>query len=189
MIDRKGGRSTLVATSLVFAVGLAGLGLAQGAFGLFVAWLVIGIGMGAGLYEAAFATLVMLYGNRSRSAITGITLIAGFASTVGWPLSTFMESHIGWRGSMPCLGSPAPYRWPGAEPKHAACSDAWQLGNPEGIIISRSAIGLCGGAFAAARLNRAGLRLCSHLVYQHGHGSSPTVPAAGGRAGRAWQLP
>ncbi|SPC07657.1 hypothetical protein CO2235_U770099 [Cupriavidus oxalaticus] len=41
--------------------------------------------MGAGLYEAAFATLVALYGNRSRGAVTGITLIAGFASTVGWP--------------------------------------------------------------------------------------------------------
>ncbi|WP_454753702.1 MFS transporter [Cupriavidus necator] len=101
MIDRTGGRWVLVATSLVFAAGLAGLGVAQGVIGLFAAWLVLGIGMGAGLYEAAFATLVALYGNRSRGAITGITLIAGFASTVGWPLSTFMESHIGWRGA--CL--------------------------------------------------------------------------------------
>ena len=99
MIDRTGGRTVLVATSLIFALGLAGLGLAQGPVGLFAAWLVLGIGMGAGLYEAAFATLVALYGNRSRSAITGITLIAGFASTVGWPLSTFMEAHIGWRGA------------------------------------------------------------------------------------------
>lgn len=101
MIDRTGGRRVLVATSLIFAGGLAGLGVAQGVTGLFAAWLILGIGMGAGLYEAAFATLVALYGNRSRGAITGITLIAGFASTVGWPLSTFMESHIGWRGA--CL--------------------------------------------------------------------------------------
>ncbi|SPS00775.1 MFS transporter [Cupriavidus taiwanensis] len=99
LIDRTGGRSVLVATSLIFALGLAGLGLAQGAVSLFAAWLVLGVGMGAGLYEAAFATLVVLYGNRSRVAITGITLIAGFASTVGWPLSTFMEAHIGWRGA------------------------------------------------------------------------------------------
>ncbi|WP_343878813.1 MFS transporter, partial [Cupriavidus pauculus] len=78
MIDRTGGRSVLVATSLIFALGLAGLGSAQGVIGLFVAWLILGVGMGAGLYEAAFATLVALYGNRSRGAITGITLIAGF---------------------------------------------------------------------------------------------------------------
>ncbi|WP_420993468.1 MFS transporter [Cupriavidus sp. 30B13] len=101
MIDRAGGRPVLAATSIVFAIGLAGLGLAHGAIGLFAAWLVLGVGMGAGLYEAAFATLVAFYGNRSRGAITGITLIAGFASTVGWPLSTFMEAHIGWRGA--CL--------------------------------------------------------------------------------------
>ncbi|NSX15602.1 MFS transporter [Cupriavidus taiwanensis] len=101
MIDRHGGRPALVTTSLVFAIGLAGLGMAQGAVGLFAAWVILGIGMGAGLYEAAFATLVALYGSRSRGAITGITLIAGFASTVGWPLSTFMETHIGWRGA--CL--------------------------------------------------------------------------------------
>ena len=102
LIDRTGGRSVLVATSLVFAIGLAGLGLAQGAVGLFAAWVILGIGMGAGLYEAAFATLVALYGTRSRGAITGITLIAGFASTVGWPLSTYMEAHIGWRGACLC---------------------------------------------------------------------------------------
>jgi len=101
MIDRTGGRSVLAATSLIFAIGLAGLGIAQGIVGLFAAWAILGVGMGAGLYEAAFATLVALYGNRSRGAITGITLIAGFASTVGWPLSTYMESHIGWRGA--CL--------------------------------------------------------------------------------------
>ncbi|TXI88085.1 MAG: MFS transporter, partial [Cupriavidus sp.] len=93
--------SVLVATSIIFALGLAGLAVAQGPVSLFAAWLVLGVGMGAGLYEAAFATLVACYGARSRGAITGITLIAGFASTVGWPLSTFMEAHIGWRGA--CL--------------------------------------------------------------------------------------
>ena len=100
-IDRWGGRPVLMLTNLVFAAGLAGLGLAQGPVGMIAAWLVLGIGMGSGLYEAAFASLVRLYGRDSRSAITGITLIAGFASTVGWPLSTFLEAEIGWRGA--CL--------------------------------------------------------------------------------------
>ncbi|MES2956680.1 MAG: MFS transporter [Pseudomonadota bacterium] len=98
-IDRWGGRPVLMVTSVVFALGLTGLGLAQGPAGLFAAWVVLGIGMGSGLYEAAFATLVRLYGIGSRNAITGITLIAGFASTVGWPLSTLLEAHVGWRGA------------------------------------------------------------------------------------------
>jgi predicted MFS family arabinose efflux permease len=100
-IDRWGGRPVLMATSVVFAAGLAALAAAQGAVGLFAAWVVLGIGMGSGLYEAAFAALVRLYGRDARSAITGITLIAGFASTVGWPLSTLFEAQFGWRGA--CL--------------------------------------------------------------------------------------
>jgi predicted MFS family arabinose efflux permease len=98
-IDRWGGRPVLMGTSVVFAVGLAALGLAQGPVGLFAAWVVMGIGMGSGLYEAAFAALVRLYGKDSRGTITGITLFAGFASTVGWPLSTLLESQVGWRGA------------------------------------------------------------------------------------------
>jgi len=101
-IDRWGGRFVLAGTNLVFAVGLAALSLAQGPWSLFLAWAVLGIGMGSGLYEAAFAALVRLYGTGSRGAITGITLIAGFASTVGWPLSALLEAHFGWRGA--CLG-------------------------------------------------------------------------------------
>ncbi|HEY0817810.1 MAG TPA: MFS transporter [Rhizobacter sp.] len=101
-IDRHGGRRLLMGTSLLFAAGLAGLGLVQGPWGLFAAWIVLGLAMGSGLYEAAFATLVRLYGQDSRNAITGITLIAGFASTVGWPLTAWMESQVGWRGA--CFG-------------------------------------------------------------------------------------
>jgi predicted MFS family arabinose efflux permease len=100
-IDRWGGRVVLAGTNVVFAVGLAALAFAQGRWTLFIAWAVLGIGMGSGLYEAAFAALVRLYGAGSRGAITGITLIAGFASTVGWPLSALLESNIGWRGA--CL--------------------------------------------------------------------------------------
>src|SRR5205823_10376142 len=48
-------------------------------------------------YDAAFATLTRLYGREARAAITGITLIAGFASTVGWPASAWFEHSFGWR--------------------------------------------------------------------------------------------
>jgi predicted MFS family arabinose efflux permease len=98
-IDRWGGRMVLIGTNLVFALGLLALGSARGPWSLFVAWAILGVGMGAGLYEAAFAALVRLYGTGSRNVITGITLIAGFASTVGWPLSALLESHVGWRGA------------------------------------------------------------------------------------------
>jgi len=97
LIDRYGGRPVLMLNSLVFAIGLTALAVAQGPVGMFVAWSILGVAMAAGLYEAAFATLVHLYGQRSRSAITGITLMAGFASTIGWPLSAWLELEWGWR--------------------------------------------------------------------------------------------
>jgi len=98
-IDRWGGRPVLVASNGVFALGLVGLGLAPGPTAMFAAWVLLGIGMASGLYEAAFAALVRLHGHASRNLITGITLIAGFASTVGWPLTTLLETQIGWRGA------------------------------------------------------------------------------------------
>ena len=98
-IDRWGGRPVLVATNGVFAIGLGLLASATGPVSLFAAWIVIGIGMGSGLYEAAFSALVRLHGSEARGPITGITLIAGFASTVGWPLTAWLETRLGWRGA------------------------------------------------------------------------------------------
>lgn len=101
-IDRHGGRAVLRVTNLIFATGLAALGLAQAEWQVWAAWAVIGLAMGSGLYDAAFAALVRFYPLSARNAITGITLIAGFASTVGWPLtSTWVEAY-GWRGA--CFG-------------------------------------------------------------------------------------
>ncbi len=100
-IDRWGGRDVLAGTNLVFAAGLAMLAAASGLGGLVLAWTVLGIGMGFGLYEAAFATVAGLYGRDARNAITGITLFAGFASTIGWPASAALTHAFGWRGA--CL--------------------------------------------------------------------------------------
>ena len=101
LVDHCGGRRVLSGNSLVFAAGLAALSAAQGPVGLFAAWMLIGVAMSAGFYEGAFSALVRLYGATARSAITGITLIAGFASTIGWPLTTWLNLEFGWRGA--CL--------------------------------------------------------------------------------------
>ena len=98
-IDRYGGRDVLAATNLVFAGGLVLLSLATGPASLVTAWMLIGIGMGFGFYEAAFATAAGLYGSEARNAITGITLFAGFASTIGWPASAALIDAFGWRGA------------------------------------------------------------------------------------------
>ena len=100
IIDRHGGRGVLVLSNIVLAAGLAVLAGATGPVGLFAAWTVLGIGMSLGLYDAGFAALTALYGHNARGPITGITLFAGFASTVSWPLSTVLNDTLGWRETL-----------------------------------------------------------------------------------------
>jgi MFS family permease len=98
-IDLVGGRPVLSASNLTLAAGLALLGCSYSIPVMVVAWLVLGVGMGLGLYDAAFGALGRIYGDAARRSITGITLIAGFASTVGWPLTALGLEHIGWRNT------------------------------------------------------------------------------------------
>ena len=100
-IGEHGGRPVLAFAALVLAAGLAILGLAPNLPTYLAGWLLIGLGMGTGLYDPAFATLGRLYGSEARSAITTLTLWGGFASTVCWPLSAFLIEQVGWRGT--CL--------------------------------------------------------------------------------------
>jgi MFS family permease len=100
-IDRVGGRPVLSISNLTLAGGLALLGFTYSIPMLIAAWILLGIGMGYGLYDAAFGALGRIYGEAARGPITGITLIAGFASTVGWPLTAYGLAHIGWRDT--CL--------------------------------------------------------------------------------------
>ncbi len=95
----RGGRHVLIGGVTLLAAGLTLLGLATSQAMFFLAWLVLGCGMGASLYDAAFATLGRYYGYGARSAITALTLFGGFASTICWPLSAFLLERFGWRGA------------------------------------------------------------------------------------------
>jgi predicted MFS family arabinose efflux permease len=100
IIDRRGGRGVLVVSNVVLAAGLIVLAAANSAVVLFAAWAILGIGMALGLYDAGFAALTAIYGHNARGPIIGITLFAGFASTLSWPLSTFLNDALGWRETL-----------------------------------------------------------------------------------------
>lgn len=100
-IQRLGGRPVLAVSSILLGCGLIGLGLAPSLPVYIISWLVLGVGMGAGLYDAAFSTLGRLFGQQARTAIATLTLFGGFASTVCWPLSAALVSGFGWR--LTCL--------------------------------------------------------------------------------------
>ena len=97
-IDRFGGRGSLILSVVVIAVGQAMLAVAPGLAVWYTGWTVIGVGMAMGLYDAAFATTAGLLGRDAGPTITGITLVAGFASSVFWSVGAALIGALGWRG-------------------------------------------------------------------------------------------
>ena len=97
-IDAHGGRGALLISILVLAAGQVLLAIAPNLAVWYIGWTVIGVGMAMGLYDAAFATAGTLLGTEAGPTITGITLLAGFASTVFWSLGAALIGWLGWRG-------------------------------------------------------------------------------------------
>lgn len=98
-IDAGHARSALAAGSCIAALALALLASAQGPATLLVGWLVAGAAMAFTLYDPAFAVLHSISGAGYRRAITALTLFGGFASTVFWPLSLWLQEGLGWRAT------------------------------------------------------------------------------------------
>lgn len=93
----KGGKPALCLSTFCFAAGLLLIAVAHSIPVYLLAWAVIGVGMGTGLYDAVFATLGRLYGIEARRPITTVTLVGGFSSTIFWPIGGLLISLIGWR--------------------------------------------------------------------------------------------
>jgi MFS family permease len=99
LVDERGGRIVLTAGSLVGALSFLVLALAQNAAAFVFGWVIGGVAMAATLYDPAFATLHQLSREHYRRTVTALTLIAGFASTVFWPFTNWLEDSIGWRAT------------------------------------------------------------------------------------------
>lgn len=100
-ISRHGGRPVLALGCIIIAAGLMLIAAAPHLAVFAAGWAVLGVGMAAGLYDAAFSTLGGIHGDKARPSITTLTLWGGFASTVCWPLSAALVEAAGWRGA--CL--------------------------------------------------------------------------------------
>ncbi|HLL26996.1 MAG TPA: MFS transporter [Xanthobacteraceae bacterium] len=99
MIDRHGGHRVMPLGALLGAAGLLAITYAADPVLYFAVWIALGAAMAASLYDPAFATLARIFGADARRAITLLTFIGGFASTVSWPATHFLIEAIGWRGT------------------------------------------------------------------------------------------
>jgi MFS family permease len=97
MVDRHGAGPVMTAGSLAVAAALAIASLAPGPIAFTAALVAIELASPFVLYDAAFAALVQLCGARGGLRITHLTLIAGFASTLFWPFTTWLHGALDWR--------------------------------------------------------------------------------------------
>jgi MFS family permease len=85
----------------------------------YLIWALIGLCMSGALYEPCFALITRARGGHARRSITFVTLVAGFAGTVSFPLAHGLAGEFGWRGASLCFGLVAilvvsPLMWFGA---------------------------------------------------------------------------
>jgi len=96
-IDRQGAGKVMAVGSLLSAAALLAMAFAPDGMTFTVAIVAMEITATLVLYDAAFAALVQLSGQDAHRHITHLTLIAGFASTIFWPLTAWLHETLDWR--------------------------------------------------------------------------------------------
>lgn len=99
-IDRGWGGEMLTFAPILAALGMVALGFAQTALQWVLVWGVIGVAQACCFYESCFAFLTRRLGGDARGAITKVTLVAGFAGTLSFPLGKILSHNFGAQGAL-----------------------------------------------------------------------------------------
>lgn len=100
LLARFGGQRVVMGGTLLIAAGCAGMAHTASLAGWYGGWLLTGIGMRLSLYDALFASLVNLYGQQARRAISKVTLAGGLASALFWPLGDALLKAMSWQNAL-----------------------------------------------------------------------------------------
>ena len=120
IIDRGHGPILLGSAAILGGLGLVLLSLVKQQWQFYAVWLLIGVAIAGCLYEPCFAIVTRSRGVNAKRPIILITLAAGFASTITYPLSHILSEVLGWRGTVQVFGAivilvAAPILWLGAQ--------------------------------------------------------------------------
>ncbi|MBF9047849.1 MFS transporter [Rhodobacterales bacterium LSUCC0031] len=100
LIDRGGAPLGMPLGAMGGLIGLVALTQITTLWQFYAVWTWLGLMMGFTLYDAAFSVVTRARGPSARAGITAITLAAGFASTLAYPLTAAMIGVGGWRGAV-----------------------------------------------------------------------------------------
>lgn len=104
LVDRGLGAELMTGGAALGGVALLGLSQVQTLFQWYVVWGVIGLAMSASFYDMCFAFLTRRLAAGARGAIIRVTLMAGLASTLAFPLGAGLAQSFGWRGAVISFG-------------------------------------------------------------------------------------
>ncbi|MGI9401583.1 MAG: MFS transporter [Rhizobiaceae bacterium] len=99
IIDRGLGSQLVAGSAIIGAIGLILLSYVVELWQFYAAWLILGFAMAGCLYEPCFALVTRSRGKDAKSAIILITLVAGFASTISYPVTYTLSENMGWRNA------------------------------------------------------------------------------------------
>jgi predicted MFS family arabinose efflux permease len=103
LLDHHPPRALMAGGSALAVLAVAGWAAASSIGAFYAAWVAAGVAMAVVLYEPAQVVLVKQYGRRATQAITTLTLVAGFASTIFQPLTALLADRVGWRTALVVL--------------------------------------------------------------------------------------
>lgn len=167
-IDRGRGRVVLTGAAVLGGLALTAMTFANGFPVFFALWLVMGVAMAGCLYEPCFAFITHVRGAGAQRAITLVTLAAGFASTISFPLANALASAFGWRTAVGVfaalvLGVAVPLFWSGArEPQSERTAKPVEAMGAPPRVLARPAFWLLAVAFSTTALTHG--MLISHLL-------------------------
>lgn len=95
--DRFGAARVMIWGSVAAALSLVACALAPHGIAFAMGLVAMEVASGFVLYTTAFAALAQIAGQGAQRSITHLTLIAGFASTIFWPLTTMLHELLNWR--------------------------------------------------------------------------------------------
>jgi MFS family permease len=172
LIDRGRAPLGMPLGALGALAGLVALSQIATLWQFYAVWTWLGLMMGLTLYDATFSVVTRARGGHARAAITAITLAAGFASTLAYPLTAAMIGIGGWRAAVWVLAGlvlllVVPLMWQGAArletEARARSPNGADIGTAgAGRIMRRPGFWPLAGGFALTALGSA--ILLAHLL-------------------------
>ena len=104
IVDKNKGNLLLFISAVIGGSGLLVLSSITTIFQFYIIWLIIGFSMAGCLYEPCFALITKYRGQRARQDIILITLTAGFASTICFPITHAIANMYDWRTTVTIFG-------------------------------------------------------------------------------------